>query len=118
MPTGRQRCDHILDAINAIDRETNGFDLQTFLGAPGLQDACCFRLLVIGEAANALLVRHAAEIAHHTPGLALPCRNAKRMRDRLAHHYHRIDPLIVWNTIKIHVPQLIADVQALRNALP
>lgn len=118
MPTGRQRCDHILEAINAINHATNGCNQQAFLSAPGLQDACCFRLLVIGEAANALIARHSADISHHTPALGPHFKSAKRMRDRLAHHYDRIDPLIVWNTIKLSMPQLVADVGNLRNILP
>jgi uncharacterized protein with HEPN domain len=106
-----QRLDDIDAAITRIGSalralETGPDDAQADL----LQDAILYRLLVIGEAAKALpeSVRHAAPI--------LPWRNIMRLRDLLAHQYHRIDPAIIHATCDEPLTQLRAALPALRAA--
>ncbi len=118
MPTPRERCEHIDSAINAIFTDINGHTEQAFLAADSLQSACYYCLIVIGEAGGSLLTSSASEIGQHAPNLQQTLSSAHKMRTLLAHQYHRADPQIVWNTIQMHLPQLAADIQALRAVLP
>ena len=85
----QQRLDDIADAITRIRAAMAVLDA----GVPDPQadlarDAVLYRLLIIGEAAKAL----PDPIRDCVPGL--PWRNIMRLRDLLAHHYHRVDVTI------------------------
>jgi uncharacterized protein with HEPN domain len=118
VPTPSERCEHIQSAIDAIFADINGHAEQAFLANNSLQAACCYRLIIIGEAGDLLLRSSVNEITQHAPNLLQSLSSAHRMRSVLAHHYHRVDPMIVWHTIQIHLPQMSADMRALRAALP
>ncbi len=69
-------------------------------------------LEIVGEAAKAL----SDEVRSALPGV--PWSDVVRLRDRLSHHYHRIDPDELWTTAQIDVPQLaaaLADWRAQRD---
>lgn len=105
-----QRLDDIGDAITRIEAAMRALDAEPDAAqADLLQDAILYRLLVIGEAAEALPepVRAAAEV---------PWRNIMRLRDLLAHQYHRIDPAIIHATCDEPLSQLRAALPALRAA--
>lgn len=61
------------------------------------------RLLeIIGESSAAL----SPEVRHRYT--SVPWRDITRLRIRLAHHYHRIDPEQVWAIVTTDVPALLA----------
>ena len=101
-----QRLDDIEDAISRIRTAMAMLDSA----APDPQadlarDAVLYRLLVIGEAAKAL----PDPVRDSVPDL--PWRNIMRLRDLLAHHYHRVDVAIIHATCD-------APLNALHDALP
>ncbi|WP_080289245.1 DUF86 domain-containing protein [Burkholderia cenocepacia] len=118
MPTSRERCEDILRSAQAILSEVNGHDEQAFLASDGLVAACCYRFVVIGEAANALLAGCQGEIAQCPATLATALKYAKRMRDLLAHRYFAVDPARVWATIQQDLGPLAADVANLHQKVP
>ncbi|QGZ54288.1 HepT-like ribonuclease domain-containing protein [Paraburkholderia acidiphila] len=121
MPTAGERCEHVLEAIDRISAYVNGSDEQAFLQNDVLRDACYYRFVVIGEAADCLCRDCSNEISQlrgQHPGLAMGLSFAHKLRTRLAHIYHHVDPTIVWATIQKDLPQLRADIIALRSLLP
>ena len=106
-----QRLDDIADAIVRIQAAMAALDLDP---APDqadlLQDAILYRLLVVGEAVKALpeQVRAAAP--------EVPWRNIARLRDLLAHQYHRVDPEIIHATCDQPLAQLGDALPGLRLA--
>ncbi|MBR8256665.1 HepT-like ribonuclease domain-containing protein [Burkholderia ambifaria] len=118
MPTERERCDDILGAGNAILGEVNGHDEKAFIASAGLQAACHYRFVVIGEAANALLNGCPSEVAQCGPDLSTDMTYAKRMRDFLAHQYFAVDPARTWDTIQKDLGRLLNGVAILQALLP
>ena len=72
-------------------------------------DAILYRLLVIGEATKAL----PASARQACPDV--PWRNIARMRDRLAHQYHQVDPQIVRATLDQPLTELEATLPLIRQ---
>ncbi|WP_425102762.1 DUF86 domain-containing protein [Burkholderia ambifaria] len=118
MPTPRERCDHISGAVDAIFRDVNGHDERAFLAVDGLQAACYYRLIVIGEASADLARRSGPLIVANFPALTTDLSKAHRLRTRLAHQYHRTDPAIIWVTIQKTLRPFQTDINRLRAILP
>ena len=66
--------------------------------------------------AEAILSRIGEAVARLDPGLIashpnVPFRQAKGMRNLVAHEYHRVDPDLVWNVLENRIPDLCAEVR-------
>ena len=61
--------------------------------------------MVIGEAANKVMGLDPS-IEQKNLMLWQQLRDASGMRNLLTHEYFRVDPAIVWTTVKNHLPQL------------
>lgn len=85
--------DDILESARAIRRYIRR-GRRAFLGEEMVRDAVIARLIMIGEAVKALQAL-GVDLDAEAPGVSWSA--AARMRDRLAHHYWRTDPEIVWN---------------------
>ncbi len=97
------------DAIAAyVARGRNVYDADA-----AVRDAILFRIVVIGEAAKAVVQRD--------PTLANDLSEVEwsalaRMRDRITHQYWAIDAQIVWDTAVEDIPEVRALlVEALRR---
>lgn len=75
-----------------------------------VRDAANYNLTVIGEALDSL----SAEFIARNPDL--PVRQAKSLRNKLAHEYFVADPDILWDTINQDVPALAAKLAAIRGS--
>ncbi|MBN9062814.1 MAG: DUF86 domain-containing protein [Rhizobiales bacterium] len=81
-----------------------GFDKNMFLTDSRTQEAVVLNLLVIGEAAAKLANRHPDFVAGHP---RLPWRQMQGMRNRIAHGYFDLDMTIVWETVRVALPELL-----------
>ena len=104
-PDDRVRLRHMLDAARTATgyaRQRQRRDLDTDeLSAHGL-----VRLVeIIGEAATRVSPDARAEIP------ALPWPAIVGMRNRLAHGYYDVDLDVVWNTLTVDLPPLIAELE-------
>jgi uncharacterized protein with HEPN domain len=109
----RQRLEDIAQAAAAIAHSIEGLDSRRF-GAlfasdETFADALSYRLVVIGEAVNALLgdVSHGrapASIIATYP--QIDWRGYAAMRHILAHQYFRRDPALIWPAIADELPVL------------
>ncbi len=107
--------EHIVQAIERIQRYTEDIDEAAFFQNEMAQDAVIRNFEVIGEASR--------NIERHYPGFAtthpeLPLTSAYEMRNALAHGYFNVDLNIVWKTLENDLPELQAQTQALIETYP
>lgn len=88
---------HILEAIERIDRYTEGMDDVAFAQNTLVQDAVIRNFEIIGEASNNISKRY-CDFAKGHPDLPLAV--AYEMRNAVAHGYFKVDIGIVWKTIR------------------
>lgn len=97
----------ILLAIEKVDKYTKGLSYEKFEETELFYDAIIRNLEIIGEAAGKLSEEFLAEHPN------LPIREAIRMRNALIHGYDQIKPEVVWQTIKVDLPQLREQIKKL-----
>lgn len=101
-----QRVQDILEACTQL-AEIVALGEDRFMVDALLQRAAERLLEIIGEAANVLT----EEVRSLIDGV--PWDQIRRLRIRLAHHYHRVDPAQVWEMAATECPRLVS---ALRGA--
>lgn len=106
---------HILQAMERIERYTLGLDETAFLANDLVQDAVIRNIEIIGEAANNIL-RVAPEFASEHS--SVPWRVMYTMRNRVSHAYDTVDLEIVWKTVRNDLPVLARQIQELVKTLP
>lgn len=104
--------EHILEAIDRIERYTAGMTDASFAQNQLVQDAVIRNFEIIGEASRN--IRHEyPEFCERHPDL--PLESAYGMRNALAHGYFAVDLDIVWNTIRHNLPELRRQVHLARG---
>ncbi|MCW3982704.1 MAG: DUF86 domain-containing protein [Candidatus Bathyarchaeota archaeon] len=103
---------HILDAISAIEKFSQGLSKEEFFENQEKQFAVLRALEVVGEATKNL----SSELKNKYS--EMNWRKIAGMRDKLIHAYFVVDLLLVWDTITIDLPRLkalikkmLADIQ-------
>ncbi len=107
MSEGRRRVEdrlaHILEACQHIRSDAAGLTEQQFLADGKTQRAVIESIVVIGEASRKIMTLEPA-LEHSHAALWQQFRDAADMRNLLTHEYFRVDPSIVWTTIKHVLP--------------
>jgi uncharacterized protein with HEPN domain len=106
--------DHVLQAIERIDRYTEDVDEVGFLNSELIQDAVIRNIEIIGEAANNIQ-RVAPEFAARHDDI--PWEVMYAMRNRVSHGYDKVDLEIVWKTIQSDLPDLYAQIKKARASV-
>jgi len=99
--------EHMLLYADRIAQKMRGMARDDFERDPDLKDLIVYRLQVIGEAA-----RHISEefqIRHPR----IDWSDIIGMRHRLVHGYLDIDYDVVWDTVAIDLPRLIAELEGI-----
>jgi uncharacterized protein with HEPN domain len=99
--------DHILEAIERINRYVGNMDEEEFLGDEKTQDAAIRNFEIIGEASRNIERYHPDFAASHPE---VPWGIAYEMRNALAHGYFLVDVEIVWKTIHSDLPGMTAQI--------
>jgi uncharacterized protein with HEPN domain len=102
--------EHILSAIQRINRYTHGITESAFLENEQIQDAVLRNIEIIGEAARNI-ERSYPEFAQQHP--EIPWEDVYLMRNRISHGYFSVDLEIVWNTVQRYIPELEYQVKEL-----
>ena len=90
----------ILNAIEAIERFTEGIDYEAFRQDDMRSSAVIRKFEIIGEAA-----KHIPDpIKQENPDI--PWRSMAGFRDRLIHFYFGIKYELVWETIRVELPRI------------
>jgi uncharacterized protein with HEPN domain len=106
--------DHILAAIDRINRYVGAINEDEFLEDEKTQDAVIRNFEIIGEASRNI-ERHHPHFAHEHSHI--PWGIAYEMRNVLAHGYFMVDTEIVWKTIKNDLPNMTEQINRLKNIL-
>jgi uncharacterized protein with HEPN domain len=101
--------EHILDALERIQRYTAGKSAADFMADTLLQDAVLRNLGIIGEAAHRLLADSPDYAARHPE---IPLAKIYGTRNRITHAYEEVDMEIVWNLVLFDVPDLLPKIVA------
>jgi len=105
--------EHILVAIDRIQRYVSSLDEVAFLNDEKSQDAVIRNFEVIGEACRNVERYHPEYAARHPE---VPWVIAYEMRNVLAHGYFQVDMAVVWRTIQSDLPGMAQQIQQLLNA--
>ena len=100
----------VLDIVLACRRVVRfvvGLDERSFLDDERTQWAVVSQLTLIGEASKRL----SDEFREQQPSIPWP--QIMGMRNRLVHHYDKIDWPLVWRTTQRDVPQLLVELEPL-----
>jgi len=106
--------DHILQAIERINRYVENKDESDFLQDEMLQDAVIRNIEIIGEAAKNV-ERIAPEFTAQYPDV--PWAILYAMRNRVTHGYFDVDVELVWKTVRNNVPLLADQIRAVLDEL-
>lgn len=91
----------IREALNLINEFVNGMSFEHFSEDLRTQSAVVRQLEIIGEAAKR--VSDATRLVYPS----VPWSTLARMRDKLIHAYHSVDPQVVWDTVETDLPTLL-----------
>lgn len=101
--------DHILEAIQRINRYVAGMTGDEFLQDEKTQDAVIRNFEIIGEACRNIARYHPEFAAEHQE---VPWSIAYEMRNALAHGYFAVDLGIVWKTIQTDLPGMAERIRS------
>ncbi len=103
---------HILTSIELIEEYLYKISERKFKQSPGTQDQVMYRLMIIGEA-----VKNMPE-AVRKKHPEVPWKAIAGMRDVLIHQYFGVDLDEVWRILKIRLPILKKQIQAICGNRP
>lgn len=83
-------------------------DIQCFQSDSMRVEACVFNLMQIGELAKQSLSDSAKEELK-----TIPWKQLYGMRNRIVHGYDGVDMNIVWDTIRMDLPQLLKELESM-----
>lgn len=96
----------ILECCEKIEQYLSGVTKQAFDENSMLQDAVVRNIEIIGEASKSLT----PEFRKEKPNIEW--REIMKMRDKIVHHYFKIDLDVVWATVKQDIPTLAVDLRS------
>jgi uncharacterized protein with HEPN domain len=106
--------EHMVEAVERIQRYLSDVDREAFLGNEEKQDAVIRNFEIIGEAA-ANVARQYPEFVAQYPEFRW--QEAYGMRNVLTHGYFKVEPEVVWKTAQADLPKLKATVKSLLSRL-
>jgi uncharacterized protein with HEPN domain len=101
--------EHILEALERIQRYTADKSADEFMASTLLQDGVLRNLSIIGEAAHRLLAEAPEFVAAHPE---IPLARIYATRNRITHAYEEVDMEIVLNLVLYDVPALQPKIAA------
>ena len=96
----RERLEHILAAIDRIQRYTSGKTYDDLAADDMMYYAVVKNIEIIGEAANMLTPEFQAE------HIETPWKMVKGMRNYIVHEYFQIDDIVVWDVVVNNLSEL------------
>jgi len=106
--------EHILTALERIQRYTAGKSAADFMADTLIQDGVLRNLAILGEAAHRLMNDAPDFVATHTE---IPLAKIYATRNRVSHGYDQVDLNIVWNLVLFDLPDLNPKIAAALNKL-
>lgn len=107
----KARLSHILDAIVEIESYLSEADYELFLNNSMMKFACIKQLEIIGEASGHISDEIKMQFSE------IEWSQIRGMRNIFVHEYFGIDTKLVWEIIKLDLPDLKSKVLAIVNTL-
>lgn len=108
-----QRLTDVLKGIDSIVAFTHAMDRKGFVADEKTQSAVEFQLIIISEACAKILDMR-ANVAKNFPDV--PWTRVRALANVLRHEYGRVDPAIIWNTVRSDdLANLAKAIQRLRD---
>ena len=104
-PSDKQRLEHILDAIELVQRSTTGIGLEQFEADFILHTAVLKWVEIIGE--SSYYIDRTLKSLHGE----VEWRKIEGMRHVLVHEYFGVDIQMVWNVVQNFIPKLKIDIE-------
>ena len=100
---------HILDAINDVEESVKNISREKFERTKDIKDANIRRIEIIGEAVK--------NISNNTKEKYKEIEWNKIIgtRDKMIHHYFGVDLDIIWNIVKINIPNLKIKISKIKK---
>lgn len=105
---------HIVEAIERIQRYTEDMDELGFAQNQMVQDAVIRNFEIVGEVSRYIERSNPGFVADHPE---LPLSFAYEMRNVLVHGYLKVDLGVVWKTIEQDLPGLLQQIRAVAERL-
>ena len=96
----RERLEHILAAIDRVQKYTNGKTYEELVGNDMMYYAVVKNIEIMGEAANML----SSIFTDSHP--ETPWKQVRGMRNYIVHEYFQIDDVVVWDVVSNNLPVL------------
>lgn len=103
--------EHILDSINAIESFSKNMKKEKLISNRLKQSAIVREIEIIGEA-----VKNISENLKNKHR-EIEWREIVGTRDKMIHHYFGVDLNIVWDIIKINIPDLKEKISKIKKEL-
>lgn len=105
------RLQHILDAIEEIQKYLIAVDFSVFIENSMMRFACIKQMEIIGEASNHLTVELKSKFSD------VEWSQIVGMRNVFAHEYFGIDSSLVWEIIKNDIPELKVKIEHILKSI-
>ena len=100
--------DHMRQAASDARDFVDGLHKDDFLADKRTQQAVIMSLIILGEVATKVMDRYPKFADQHP---AVPWRNIRGMRNRIAHGYFDINLDVVWDTVQMALPDLLEQLR-------
>jgi hypothetical protein len=111
MKNNRELLEHILQAVDKIERMVLGLEFKQFEEDYRVHDVVNYEFAVIGEAANNL-----SEDVYDKHS-EVPWRDITDMRNWIIHGYADVDLKVIWNAATTDLPILKKQIQVILENL-
>lgn len=101
----RERLEHILAAIDRVNRYVSGKTYDDLVSDDMMYYAVVKNIEIIGEASNMLTSRY--QSTHPET----PWKKVKGMRNYIVHEYFQVDDIVVWDVVTNSLPELREQVK-------
>lgn len=105
------RLQHILDAIEEIQKYLIAVDFSVFIENSMMRFACIKQMEIIGEASNHLSLELKSKFSD------VEWSQIVGMRNVFTHEYFGIDSSLVWEIIKNDIPELKEKIQHILKSI-
>lgn len=102
---------HILDAINDIEESVKDFTKDQFVKNKDVKEANIRRIEIIGEAVKNISKNIKEEYKE------IEWTKISATRDKMIHHYFGVNLDIVWDIIKVDLPDLKQKILKIKDGL-
>jgi len=110
-PGDRDRINHMLDAIDSIEKYTEGISYRDFCEDEMMQFALIKHLEIIGEAAYCITKDFQKKITDIDWKMIIDFRHV------LVHHDYQIKMDVIWKTIENNIPKLKKNLRKITGEL-